>query len=96
MSNWYPFNTNYEASDNLLHYGTLYNTSQVFLVEVEEEVIAKKLIDPCGLCTPITKTKETNNSAMRYSGAVKINFIMAVLVCEQIYVIKSFYYILFI
>ena len=56
LSNWYPFN-NYETSDNLLHYGTLYNTSQVDVVEVEEEVIAK-LIDHVVFVHQLQKQKK--------------------------------------
>jgi hypothetical protein len=77
-SDWYPIEINLQLSNNLLNYGTLFNTTLVELEEIEEEIDTSKTeIDPCGLCRTITKTKEENNRNIRYSNAVKINFRMA-------------------
>ncbi len=77
-SDWYPIETNFQLSNNLLHYATLFNTTVVELEEVDEDTDTSKIeIDPCGLCRTITKTKEENNRNIRYSNAVKINFRMA-------------------
>lgn len=76
LADWYPLNIKYELSNNKYNYGTLFDTEEVELenVAIIEEI---KKVDHCKLCRTITKTKNSNNSNLRYANKVKINFNLA-------------------
>ena len=71
LSDWYPFNVNYANTSNQYRYGVLNKTQEIVIVEKQEE---EARIDPCGLCRPITKTKNVENLNLRYARNVRLNF----------------------
>ena len=81
ITDWYPLNTKFNLTNNNYRYGKLLETKELDL-EQEQEIIIEdtidiQLVDNCGLCRDITKTKEIKTSKQRYSDAVKINFTLA-------------------
>ena len=70
LSDWYPMNINYESSNNKYNYKTLFDTEDI----VAADVVVEKIVDPCGKCRTITKTKNSKNFNLRYAEKVKIGF----------------------
>ena len=77
ITDWYPFESRYNLSNNKYNYGTLFNTTKVDIEDADDRIIVDNIIDQCGRCRTITKTKESSNQKQRYSNAVKINFTLA-------------------
>ena len=71
LSDWYPFNVNYSNTTNQYKYAVLNQTQQIIIVQEKQEEVR---IDPCGLCRPITKTKNVENLKLRYARKVGLNF----------------------
>ena len=71
LSDWYPLNVNYVNTSNQYRYGVLSKTQEIVIEQKEEEEVR---IDPCGLCRPITKTKNAENLNLRYARNVGLNF----------------------
>tara|TARA_B110000261_G_scaffold47624_2_gene56154 strand:+ start:3675 stop:8567 length:4893 start_codon:yes stop_codon:yes gene_type:complete len=70
LSDWYPMNLNYESSNNKYNYKTLFDTEDIIV----DNTIEEKIIDPCGKCRTITKTKNIKNFNLRYAEKVRMGF----------------------